>query len=51
MVVIVGESGDDGGAQLVGFGVGEFERRHFLEVAVQQPRMVDQALQDQRLAP
>jgi len=50
MVVVVGEGGDDGGAQLVRLGMGELERGDLLEVVVQSPWVVDQAQQDQRLA-
>ena len=49
MVVVVGEGGDDAGAQLVGLGMGQFEGGHLLQMVVQQPGVVDQALQDQRL--
>src|SRR6266581_249301 len=48
--MIVGEGGDDAGAELVGLGVGHFQRRYLLQMVVQQPGVVDQALQDQRLA-
>ena len=50
MVMVVGEGGDDAGAQLVGLGMGQFQRRHLLQMVVQQPGMIDQGLQDQRLA-
>ena len=51
MVMVGGKGRDDGGAELVGFGVGEFERGHLLQMVVQQPGVVEQALQDQGLAP
>src|SRR5579859_2729825 len=51
MVMVVGERRDDAGAQLVRLGMGKFERRHLLEVTVQDPGVVDQALQDQGLPP
>src|SRR5258707_14816322 len=50
MVMVVGESRDDAGAQLMRLGIGHFERRHLLQMVVQEPRMVDQAEQNQRLA-
>ena len=46
----VGEGRDDAGAQLVGLGMGQFQRRHLLQMVVQQPGMIDQGLQNQRLA-
>jgi hypothetical protein len=51
MVMVVGERGDDTGAQAVRLGVGELERSDLFEVVVQQPGVVDQALQDQRFTP
>src|SRR5438445_12792331 len=48
--MIVGEGGDDAGAQLVRLGVSHFQRRHLLEMVVQEPGVVDQAQQNQRLA-
>src|SRR5262249_42707459 len=50
MMMIVGESGDDRGTQPVRLGVAELQRRNLLQMVVQQPGMVNQALQDQRLA-
>jgi len=50
MVMIAGEGGDDAGAQLVGLRMGHFQRRHLLQMVVQQPGVVDQGLQNQRLA-
>ena len=50
MVMVVGEGRDDTGAQLVGLGMGEFQRRHLFQMLVQQPGVVDQGQQDQRLA-
>src|ERR1700761_1074805 len=49
MVVVIGEGGDDAGAELMGFAMGELQRGYLLQVVMQQPRVVDQALQDQRL--
>ena len=50
MVMVVGEGGDDAGAQLVRLGMGQFQRRHLFQMVVQQPGVIDQGLQDQRLA-
>src|ERR1700738_1081542 len=50
VMMVVGEGGDDAGAQFVGLGMGQFQRRHLFEMVVQQPRMIDQGVQDQRLA-
>ena len=50
MVMVVGKGGDDAGAQFVRLRVREFQRRHLLEMVVQEPGMMDQGLQDQRLA-
>src|ERR1700733_3799278 len=49
MVMVVGEGRDDAGAELVGLAMGQLERCDLLEVIVQNPGMVDEALQDQRL--
>src|ERR1700722_10397414 len=49
MVMIVGEGRDDAGAEFVGLGMGKLERCDLLEVTVQNPGMVDETLQDQRL--
>ena len=49
MMMVVGEGRDDAGAQLVGFGVSQFQRRHLLQMVVQQPGVVNQGLQDQGL--
>ena len=49
--MVVGEGRDDAGAQFVGLGMGQFQRRHFLQMVMQQPGMIDQGLQNQRLAP
>jgi len=50
-LVMVGcEGRDDGRAELVGFGMGHFQRRHLFQMVVQQPGVIDQGLQDQRLA-
>ena len=48
--MVVGEGRDNAGAELVGLGMGQFQGRHFLQMVVQQPGVVDQGLQDQRLA-
>ena len=50
MVMFVGEGGDDAGAQFVGLGVGQFEGCDLLEMVMQKPGVVNQGLQDQRLA-
>ena len=50
VVVVVGESGDDPGAQLVGFRVRKLEGCDLLEMVVQEPGMVNQSQQDQGLA-
>src|SRR6202040_119362 len=49
-MMVVGKGRDDGGAQLVGLRVGQFQRRHFLQMIMKEPGVIDQALQDQRLA-
>src|SRR5271156_4673867 len=49
MVMIVGEGRDDAGAEFVGLAMGQLERCNLLEVIVQNPGMVDETLQDQRL--
>src|SRR6476469_3344441 len=43
-VVVVGEGADDGGSQFVRLGVGQFQRRHLLQMVVQEPGMVNQDL-------
>ena len=50
VVMIIGEGRDDAGPQLVGLGIGHFQRRDLLEVIMQKPGVVNQALQDQGLA-
>ena len=50
VVMVVGECGDDPGAQFVRFGMGQFQRRHFFQMVVQKPGMINEGLQDQRLA-
>ena len=50
VVMVVGEGGDDAGAQFVRLGMGQFQRRHLLQMVVQQPGVIDQRLQNQRLA-
>ena len=47
--MVVGKGGDDAGAELVGLGMGQFQRGHLLQMVVQQPGVVDQGLQDQGL--
>src|ERR1700749_5149087 len=49
MVVVVGEGGDDSGAQFVRLAMAPFQRRPLLQMVVHQPGMVNQTLQDQRL--
>src|SRR5262245_53870248 len=49
MMMIIGEGRDDSGPELVGLGMGQFECCHFFKVVVEQPGVVDKALQDQRL--
>src|SRR5258708_37742697 len=49
MVMVAGEGRDYSGAELVGLGVGEFQGGDLLQMVVQQPRMIDQRLQNQRL--
>ena len=44
----MGEGIDDAGAQFVRLGMGQFQRRHLLQMVVQQPGMIDQGLQNQR---
>jgi len=41
---------DDGGAELVRLAIRQVERGHLLQMVVQQPGVVEQALQDQGLA-
>src|SRR5438094_422405 len=50
MVMVVGKGGDDAGPELMGLGMGQLQGRDLLEMIVQQPGVVDQALQDQGLA-
>src|SRR5258705_6229168 len=50
VMMVVAEGGDDAGAQFVRLGMGQFQRRRLFEMVVQQPRMIDQGLQNQRLA-
>src|ERR1700733_4175329 len=47
--MVIGEGRDDGGAKFVGLAMGKLERCDLLEVAVQNPGMVDETLQNQRL--
>jgi hypothetical protein len=47
VVMVVGKGGDDAGPELMGLGMGEFQGRDLFEMVVQQPGVVDQALQDQ----
>src|SRR5689334_5540504 len=50
MVMIVSESCNNTGAELVGLGMRQFQRGYFLQMIMQQPGMVNERLQDQRLA-
>ena len=50
VVMVVGKRRDDAGAQFVSLRMAQFQRRHLFEMLVQQPGMIDQGLQDQRLA-
>src|SRR5215203_6331407 len=50
MVMVAGEGRDDAGAELVGVRMRQFEGGHLLQMVMQQPGVVDQGLQDQRLA-
>ncbi len=47
--MVVGEGRDNAGAQLVRLRMRQLQRRHFLQMIMQQPGMVNQGLQDQRL--
>src|SRR6185312_4882846 len=49
MMMIVGEGRDDAGAQFVRLGVSHLQRRYLLQMVMQEPGVVDQALQDQGL--
>src|SRR6202048_160818 len=49
VMMVVGEGGAEAGALFVGIGMGKFQRRHLYERVVQQTRMIDQGLQDQRI--
>ena len=44
MVMVVGEGRDDAGAQFVRLGMGQFQRRHLLQMVMQQPGVIDQAI-------
>ena|SRR6185369_1278087 len=48
VVMVIGERRYDACPQPVRLGVGELESSHLLKVIIQQPGVVDQALQDQR---
>ena len=48
--MVVGESGDDAGAQFMRLRMRQLECGHLFQMVVQQPGVVDQALQDQGLA-
>ena len=50
VVMVVGEGTDDTGAQFVRLRMGQFQRRHLFQMVVQQPGMINQRLQNQRLA-
>src|SRR5271154_5853956 len=49
MMMVVREGRDDAGAELVRFGVDQFERGGLLQMVVQEPGVIEQALQDQGL--
>src|SRR5579872_616589 len=49
MVMFMGEGRDDTGAELMRLAMGEFEGGDLLQMVVQEPGMVEQALQNQRL--
>ena len=48
--MVVGEGRNDAGTELVGLRMGQFQGRHPLQMVVQQPGVVNQGLQNQRLA-
>src|SRR6266702_5680122 len=48
--MVVGESRDDAGPQLVGLRMGQLQGGHLLQMVMQQPGVVNQDLQDQGLA-
>ena len=48
--MVGGKGRDDGSAELVRFGVRQVERGRLLQMVMQQPGVVEQALQDQGLA-
>src|SRR5438105_14998382 len=50
MVMVVGEGGNNAGAELGGLRMGQFQHRYLLRMVVQQPGVIDQGLQNQRLA-
>src|SRR5690242_10476897 len=50
MMMLGGEGREDPGAQLVSLWMGELERGSLFQMLVQQPGVVDQALQNQRFA-
>ena len=49
MVMVGGEGRDDGSAELVRLAMRQVERGHLLQMIMQQPGVVEQALQDQGL--
>src|SRR5437868_3428783 len=50
MVMVVGEGGNNASAELGGLRMGQFQHRYVLQMVVQEPGVIDQGLQDQRLA-
>ena len=48
--MIAGEGGDDSGAQAVGLGMRQLQCRDLFQMVIQEPRVVDQGLQNQRFA-
>src|SRR5438309_8747519 len=50
MVMVVGEGGNNASAELRGLRMGQFQHRYLLQMVVQEPGLIDQGLQDQRLA-
>src|SRR5262245_45693170 len=51
MMVVSGPGGDEAGAQFVRLGMRHFEGRDLLQVLMQEPGVVEQHFQDQRLPP
>src|SRR5436190_10958032 len=50
MVMVVGEGGNNASAELGGLRMGQFQHRYLLQMVVQEPGVIDQGLQNQRLA-